>query len=36
MLPGEFLATGEPPLEGFLDKLKADSLNPPRPNSYLK
>jgi hypothetical protein len=31
MLPGEFLSTGEPPLEEFLDKLKADSLHPPRP-----
>jgi hypothetical protein len=31
MLPGEFLATGEPPLEGFLDKMRADALNPPRP-----
>jgi hypothetical protein len=31
MLPGEFLSTGEPPLEDFLDKLKADSLHPPRP-----
>ncbi len=31
MLPGEFLSTGEPPLEDFLDKLKADSLHQPRP-----
>jgi hypothetical protein len=31
MLPGEFLSTGEPPLEDFLDKLKTDSLHPPRP-----
>jgi hypothetical protein len=26
-----FLATGEPPLEDFLDKMKADALHPPRP-----
>jgi hypothetical protein len=31
ILPGEFLATGEPPLEDFLQKLKADALQPPRP-----
>jgi transposase InsO family protein len=31
ILPGEFLATGEPPLEEFLDKIKADALHPPRP-----
>jgi hypothetical protein len=31
MLPGEFLSTGEPPLEEFLAKLKTDSLHPPRP-----
>ncbi len=31
MLPGEFLSTGEPPLEDILDKLKTDSLHPPRP-----
>jgi hypothetical protein len=31
MLPGEFLSTGEPPLEEFLAKLKANSLQPPRP-----
>jgi hypothetical protein len=31
ILPGEFLATGEPPLEEFLEKMKADSLQPPRP-----
>ncbi len=31
ILPGEFLTTGEPPLEDFLDKLKTDALHPPRP-----
>jgi transposase InsO family protein len=31
ILPGEFLTTGEPPLEEFLDKIKADALHPPRP-----
>ena len=31
ILPGEFLTTGEPPLEDFLHKLKTDSLHPPRP-----
>jgi hypothetical protein len=30
ILPGEFLTTGEPPLEEFLDKMKADALHPPR------
>ncbi len=31
MLPCEFLTTGEPPLEDFLNKLKTDALHPPRP-----
>ncbi len=31
ILPCEFLTTGEPPLEEFLDKIKADALHPPRP-----
>ncbi len=31
ILPGEFLATGEPPQEDFLHKLKTDALHPPRP-----
>jgi hypothetical protein len=31
ILPGEFLATGEPPLDDFLQKLKSDSLQSPRP-----
>jgi hypothetical protein len=31
ILPGEFLTTGEPPLEEFLEKIQADALQPPRP-----
>jgi hypothetical protein len=31
ILPGEFLATGEPPLEEFLEKIKTDTLLSPRP-----
>jgi hypothetical protein len=31
ILPGEFLTTGEPPLEEFLEKMKTDALHPPRP-----
>jgi hypothetical protein len=31
ILPGEFLTTGEPPLEEFLDKIRTDTLQPPRP-----
>jgi hypothetical protein len=31
ILPGEFLTTVEPPLEEFLDKIKAEALHPPRP-----
>jgi transposase InsO family protein len=31
ILPGEFLATGEPPLEEFLEKIQADALQSPRP-----
>jgi hypothetical protein len=30
ILPGEFLTTGEPPLEEFLEKIKTDALQPPR------
>jgi hypothetical protein len=30
-LPGEFFATGEPPIAEFLDKIHTDSLQPPRP-----
>ena len=31
ILPGEFLSTGEAPLEEFLEKIKKDALLPPRP-----
>jgi hypothetical protein len=31
ILPGKFLATGEPPLAEFLDKIHTDSLQPPHP-----
>ncbi len=31
ILPGEFLATGEPPLEEFLEKIQTDALQSPRP-----
>ncbi len=31
ILPGEFLATGEPPLEEFLEKIQTDGLQSPRP-----
>jgi hypothetical protein len=31
ILPGEFLTTGEPPLEEFLEKIKTDTLLSPRP-----
>jgi hypothetical protein len=34
ILPGEFLTTGEPPLEDFLHKLRTDALYPPRPILY--
>jgi hypothetical protein len=29
ILPGEFLTTGEPPLEEFLEKMRTDALHPP-------
>ena len=31
VLPGEFLATGEPPLQSFLDRLRSSALRAPRP-----
>ncbi len=31
ILPGEFLATGEPPLDEFLEKIQTDALQSPRP-----
>jgi hypothetical protein len=31
ILPGEFLATGEPPLEEFLEKMQTDALQSSRP-----
>jgi transposase InsO family protein len=31
ILPEELLSTGESPLEEFLEKIKTDALNPPRP-----
>ena len=31
ILPGEFLATGEPPLQPFLDQLRSSALRAPRP-----
>jgi hypothetical protein len=34
LLPGQFLPVGEPPLEGFLDALRANSLKTPRPVSH--
>jgi transposase InsO family protein len=33
-LPGQFLPVGEPPLEGFLDELRASSLKTPRPVAH--
>ncbi len=29
ILPGEFLATGKPPLEEFLDRIRGDALLAP-------
>ncbi len=34
ILPGEFLATGEPPLEDFLDRIRTDALLAPRAISH--
>ncbi len=34
LLPGQFLPVGEPPLEEFLDALRADPLKTPRPVSH--
>ena len=34
LLPGQFLPVGEPPLEGFLDALRANALKTPRPVSH--
>jgi hypothetical protein len=31
ILPSEFLTTGEPRLEEFLEKIQTDALQPPRP-----
>jgi hypothetical protein len=33
-LPGQFLPVREPPLEGFLDELRASSLRTPRPVAH--
>jgi hypothetical protein len=34
LLPGQFLPVGEPPLDGFLEELRASSLKVPRPVSH--
>ncbi len=34
ILPGEFLATGEPPLDDFLDRIRTDALLAPRAISH--